>query len=276
MSTSMPDATILELLTGLASDSAKRREACVLKATKLRVTDAQVMQRLEYLAQNDPVDYVRGASKAAITAIRVSAAQGQVAPPLGPAQPDEVMVPLIAALQAPSWTVRVDAANKMGEYRDARAVEPLIAALHNMDKNTRKAAARALGAIGDPRAIPPLSAALQTEKSDVYAALKEALHKLQAWDVIEESEKNIARSQARQELGQSSNRTMLWGAALLGIGIGCTVLSYIGANIEAERAAARNPIGFGTATYFVFTIPILIGIVLLFWGTLKHIWALFK
>lgn len=66
---------------------------------------------------------------------------------------------LIAAMKDPDPDVRWNAANALGDIKDARAVEPLIAALQVKDLQWH--AAYSLGKIKDPRAVEPLIAALK-------------------------------------------------------------------------------------------------------------------
>jgi HEAT repeat protein len=67
------------------------------------------------------------------------------------------------------------AAKKLGELKDLKAVDPLIKALNDEDYGVRKAAAIALGKIGDAKAIDPLINCLYDSNSDV---VKAALHAL--------------------------------------------------------------------------------------------------
>ena len=64
---------------------------------------------------------------------------------------------LIKALEHKESSVRLDAANALGELGDTRAVEPLIAALNDKEVDVRKAATNALGQIGDIRAVEPIA-----------------------------------------------------------------------------------------------------------------------
>jgi HEAT repeat protein len=71
---------------------------------------------------------------------------------------------LAAAMKDPDPDVRWNAANALGDIKDARAVEPLIEALQVKDLQFH--AARSLGEIKDPRAVEPLIAALKNNDSE--------------------------------------------------------------------------------------------------------------
>lgn len=66
----------------------------------------------------------------------------------------------ISALVAPHWKTRWQAAQALGDLRDARAVESLIEALNDSNQWVRIVAAEALGQIGDPAATEALIYAL--------------------------------------------------------------------------------------------------------------------
>jgi HEAT repeat protein len=74
---------------------------------------------------------------------------------------------LIAMLSDRHAEVHGEAANRLGELREKKAVEPLIEMLKN-DKNSyqRACAAQALGKLGDTKAIQPLKALFKTEKEE--------------------------------------------------------------------------------------------------------------
>jgi len=63
---------------------------------------------------------------------------------------------------------REDAARKLGQFRDTRAVDALIAALKDGEVAVRAAAARALGKIGDKRAVEPLIEAYQEQSYESF------------------------------------------------------------------------------------------------------------
>ncbi len=86
--------------------------------------------------------------------------------------------PLIRALQDEDGWVRREAAQALGEIKDARAVPPLIRALQDEDEGVREAAAEALGKIGDAQAVPTLIQALQDKNEEVRKAAAEALGKI--------------------------------------------------------------------------------------------------
>jgi len=94
--------------------------------------------------------------------LEAQAPPAPIAQPSAYGQADRVSQ-LITQLKDPDFRVRENAAQALGESKDARAVEPLIAALKNYKdpaSRVRENAARALGKIKDPRAVEPLIAAL--------------------------------------------------------------------------------------------------------------------
>jgi HEAT repeat protein len=66
----------------------------------------------------------------------------------------------ISALVASHWKTRWQAAQALGDLRDARAIAPLIEALNDSNQWVRIVAAEALGQIGDPSATAALIFAL--------------------------------------------------------------------------------------------------------------------
>ncbi len=81
----------------------------------------------------------------------------------------------VAALSAASWKVRWQAAQALGELRDARAVPQLVQALGDPNQWVRIVAAEALGQIGDRAATPALVRALEDESVWVRRACVVAL-----------------------------------------------------------------------------------------------------
>ncbi|MCU0242567.1 MAG: HEAT repeat domain-containing protein [Vicinamibacteria bacterium] len=86
------------------------------------------------------------------------------------------------------WTLRqlhsadrdifLDAAQKVGELRETRAVEPLIEALTSESEFVREGAIKALGLIGDRRAIAALRPLLGDKDALVQSAARSALRQL--------------------------------------------------------------------------------------------------
>ena len=175
---------------------------------------------------------------------------------------------LIEALQDKSSFARVKAATALGALRDPRAVEPLVALLRHIDKNSQIAAAKALGEIGDPKAVEPLSAALTRESFETYDAIKDALTKLGAAAAVTAVTASRAKAVAVEENKEVGNSLLLWGAGLLAIGLLCTFGSYGFASIQASNMASVS--GFGSAQYFVFTLPMLIGGIMLAIGLFRR------
>lgn len=91
---------------------------------------------------------------------------------------DDVLDPLVRALDHDHATVRDTAAQVLGELGDPRAVEPLIKVLRAGPGAQRASAVVALGRIGDARAVEPLIAALGDERGDVRFYAAEALGKI--------------------------------------------------------------------------------------------------
>ncbi|MFA5579712.1 MAG: HEAT repeat domain-containing protein [Methanothrix sp.] len=124
---------------------------------------------------------------------------------------------LIEALMDRDWTVRLNAAQSLGEMGNAEAVNPLIYALGDDEWKVRRKAAWALGEIGDPRAIEPLSyLSVKDSDSDVRNEAKKALKKRVFGDTGDAREVNSiivaltdkdsnVRLRAAQALGEMGN-----------------------------------------------------------------------
>ena len=69
---------------------------------------------------------------------------------------ERVLTPLINALTDENNSIKIAAANVLGELGAEEAVKPLIVALQNYDAPVQIAAAKALGKLGDAGAIEPL------------------------------------------------------------------------------------------------------------------------
>lgn len=107
-----------------------------------------------------------------------SGTREQAARKLGEIKDSRAVKPLIAALKDSSSYVRHAATKALEKIGDERAVEPLIAALKDSDSGVRWAATGALGKIGDERAVEPLIAALKDGKREVRKAAAMALGKI--------------------------------------------------------------------------------------------------
>jgi HEAT repeat protein len=90
----------------------------------------------------------------------------------------------ISELRDPNWKTRWQAAQTLGELRDARAVEPLIKALDDDNQWVRIVAAEALGQIGDQRAMQPLIFGLRDHSIWVRRASVVALGQIGADEAI--------------------------------------------------------------------------------------------
>ncbi len=88
---------------------------------------------------------------------------------------DDPVTQQIAALTDHDWTVREDAAVRLGRLKDPRAIEPLVATLRDPDRSVREAAIEALLAIGAP-STTALSACL----ADPDLSIQEAASKILA------------------------------------------------------------------------------------------------
>ena len=91
---------------------------------------------------------------------------------------------LIDDLNSDKSVTRCKAAQALGEIKHPRAVDALIMKLGHFDNNTKIAVITALGNMGDKRAIQPLAAAMRRESFDTLEAIKIALAKLDAKDVL--------------------------------------------------------------------------------------------
>lgn len=106
--------------------------------------------------------------------VRLEAAQA-----LGEARDARAVDSLITTLQDQDWSIRELAAWALGEIGDARAVDSLITTLNDGDRRVQWAAAGALVKVGKP-AIDPLNAILNDAQGDVRRAATEALEKIQS------------------------------------------------------------------------------------------------
>lgn len=88
---------------------------------------------------------------------------------------ESVLQKNIKNLTSENYETRVQAAKKLGELKDPKAVDPLVKALNDDDSDVRKAVANALGKIGDAKAIEPLINRLYDEDSEVVKAALRAL-----------------------------------------------------------------------------------------------------
>ncbi|MGH9838914.1 MAG: HEAT repeat domain-containing protein [Blastocatellia bacterium] len=101
----------------------------------------------------------------------------QAAQKLGEIKDTRAIEPLIAALKDGRSDVRRAAAEALVKIGEA-AVEPLVAAFKDSGSNVRQVAAKALGEIGDARAVEPLVAVLKDSDSGVRQVAAWALRSL--------------------------------------------------------------------------------------------------
>lgn len=98
---------------------------------------------------------------------------------LGDTRDADAVHPLIVALRDGSPLVRSQAAYALGELGARDAVAPLGTSLRDPAPSVRRLSAYALGNIGDPAAIEPLMEALDDPDGEVRAAVASALHRLE-------------------------------------------------------------------------------------------------
>ncbi len=83
--------------------------------------------------------------------------------------------------QNPDARVRLSAALRLGELREAETVEPMIQAFdQERDPTVQAAVLSAFSSIGDPRALPVVQAAIRNPNASVAAQARRALPVLQA------------------------------------------------------------------------------------------------
>lgn len=89
----------------------------------------------------------------------------------------EAVPRLIAALDDPQESVRVNAATQLGVLRDPRAFAPLLALVQDAERDDaiRGVAAAALGALGDARALPVLEKLAASPSPDLLAGAIDGL-----------------------------------------------------------------------------------------------------
>jgi len=86
---------------------------------------------------------------------------------------------------------RIQAAEKLGGFRNTHAIQPLVSALNDKNWSVRKAAAHALGKIGDSQAVQPLvSAALEDRNEYVRLAAAKELESL-GWQPTDDSQRAL-------------------------------------------------------------------------------------
>ena len=93
---------------------------------------------------------------------------------------DEALRILLLRLSAPHPKVRVNAAHRLKEKLDPRAVRPLCECLHDESRGVRAASATALGAIGDDSVVGELARLLRDRDTHVRASAVRALAALRS------------------------------------------------------------------------------------------------
>jgi len=82
---------------------------------------------------------------------------------------------LVKALYHKDSSIRIDAANALGEIGDPSAVDGLLGALKDESTDVRRAAVRALVKIADDKSIPAIVAALKDDSLDVRLEVAKAI-----------------------------------------------------------------------------------------------------
>lgn len=134
-------AGAVEALLGAVDDPEELVRAKVYEALA-RSDDPRAISALRKAAVRDPSAALRdAASQAALAAVRHE----------NPDVPGD-----LALLEAGDPAQRVNAARRLGQSGDWRALQPLLAAARSGPMEVRQAALLALGHLGDHRAVPPL------------------------------------------------------------------------------------------------------------------------
>ena len=142
------------------NDPATRQQAIVALG---ELGDVRAIRPLIHALANDAHIATRAATLRALGSLGTSIPTAQ----------DQVLPPLIDALQDPYPPNRSAAASLLGRLENPQAVPALLAALQNEAGPLRASATQALAQIGDPQVVPGLLAALDDERADVryHAAL---------------------------------------------------------------------------------------------------------
>ncbi len=97
---------------------------------------------------------------------------------LGESKNKKAVKPLIGVLFDHDWEVRMAAAWALGHIGDAAAVNTLIGMLDDRNSNVRAITVWALGEIGDPSAVGPLTKMLNDPEWDIRKNVVDALGKI--------------------------------------------------------------------------------------------------
>ncbi len=163
--------------------------------------------------------------------VRVAAAQS-----LGQLEDPRAVAPLIAATRDANVKVRSAAYGALSNFEDPRIVDPMIAALTDTDPDVRREAAQTLGNLEDKRALAPLQGALTDSDADVRRAAAQSLGELQdpaaapALAAALKDQNAEVRRAAAQSLGELGLTTA--PPALIG--------ALKDADPEVRRAAAQS------------------------------------
>ncbi|MFW9923414.1 MAG: HEAT repeat domain-containing protein [Candidatus Thorarchaeota archaeon] len=126
-------------------------------------------------------------------------------------------------LKNPDPKIRIEAANKLGEWGNDRAVTPLIEVLTHEDENLRRVAASALKEIGNKRALEPLLDLLKKDSSPEVRAeaayclgyFQEASNEIDALLVALEDGNYLVRQNAAFAAGKLGRRKSVSNLILL-------------------------------------------------------------
>lgn len=141
----------------------------------------------------------------------------------------------LANLQDLDVTKRIDAAQRLGRYKDREAVLPLILALSDTEYRVRQKAAHSLGMIGDAWAVEPLLLALGDETARVRRTAATSLGLIRD-DHAVEGLCRVLRDRKQTVRANARNALILMGESAVG-GLAQTIthaLPFVDA--EAEYA----------------------------------------
>lgn len=140
----------------------------------------------------------------------------QAAEKLGNAKETRAVKPLMGLLSSTRLPLRREAAIALGKIGDLRAVDSLMKALNDKYKSVREAAAWALGELGDVRAVESLLVILEDANADVERAAAVALGKLGDRRAIGPLESALNNENADMRMAITSDEVALYGVSVRG------------------------------------------------------------
>lgn len=138
-------------------------------------TTKSKIKKIRQLQDKGGADSVRKLAQMLLKPDGDEVVRGEIARALGEIDGEDVVLPLLAALQSPSAHARAAAAEALGRKSAVEAVPELISTLDDPDDVVRMKAAEALGWLGDERAIVPLARKLGDAHWGVHTAAAQAL-----------------------------------------------------------------------------------------------------